>query len=400
MRSGSLYQALEAGDPFRIAVIDMQMPGMDGETLGGIIRTDKCLADTRMVMLTSLGIRGDARHYAEIGFSAYLTKPVRHHELKGVLSLVLAEQAGSMPASRPIATRHMARETFNRFEGRKVRILLAEDNIINQQVALGILQKLGLRADVVANGVEAVKAVETIPYDLVFMDVQMPDMDGLQATRRIREMEGERETPGTENRGQGIETVKIHVPIIAMTAHAVQGDREKCLAAGMNDYVSKPVTPYSLGRVLERWLPKDKDEKKMMSDECGMMNGKETEKDDTHPSRITHHSSLIFDRAGMMTRLMNDEYLARTITGGFLENIPYQIEALRGYLEAGDRLGVERQAHTIKGASANMGGDALCAVAFEMEKAAGEGDLKAAFDLLAELETAFARLREEMKKGN
>ena len=393
-----IYQALEAADPFRIAVIDMQMPGMDGETLGKAIRTDNRLADIRMVMLTSLGIRGDARLYAEMGFSAYLTKPVRHHEFKGVLSLVLAEQPGLMPASRPIATKHMARETVNRFGGRKVRILLAEDNIINQQVALGILKKLGLRADVVANGVEAVKAVETIPYDLVLMDVQMPDMDGLQATRQIREREGkQKQTAGI--RSQVIETV-LPIPIIAMTAHAVQGDREKCLAAGMNDYVSKPVTPYSLAKVLERWLPKDKDEKKMMIDECGMMNGKEIEKDEVHSSLITHHSSLIFDRAGMMERLMNDEDLVRMIVEGFLGDIPRQMEVLRGCLDAGDRLGAERQAHTIKGAAANVGGNDLCAVAFEIEKAAEAGDLKAAGEHLPELESAFDRLRTEMKKGN
>ena len=234
-----LYRSLEENDPFRIAVIDMQMPGMDGETLGRAIRADVRLNDTRMVMLTSLGMRGDAKRLEEIGFAAYATKPIRHPELKAILSLTLSDR--DKPAQQPIATRHAARETMNLFAGSKARILLAEDNITNQQVALGILKKLGLRADTVANGREALKALETLPYDLVFMDVQMPEMDGLEATRLTRKS-------GSPNHG---------IPIIAMTAHAMQGDRERCLEAGMNDYVTKPISPSALVEALEKWLPKD-----------------------------------------------------------------------------------------------------------------------------------------------
>jgi CheY-like chemotaxis protein len=183
----ALYKALDENDPFRIAVIDMQMPGMDGEALGRIIQKDERLTDTRMVMLTSLGTRGDARRLQEIGFAAYSTKPIRHEELKAVLSLALGDRDKS--THRPIATRHTARETLNLFADFKARILLAEDNITNQQVALGILKKLGLRADAVANGLEALKALETLPYDLVLMDVQMPEMDGFEATKIIRNYE-------------------------------------------------------------------------------------------------------------------------------------------------------------------------------------------------------------------
>jgi PAS domain S-box-containing protein len=239
----ALYRALDESDPFRLAVIDMQMPGMNGEVLGRTIKADQRLASTRMVMLTSLGARGDARRLEEIGFAAYATKPIRHQDLKGVLSLALRERDGAEPTPRPIATRHTAREMLNRFAGRKARILLAEDNITNQQVALGILRKLGLSADAVANGVEVLKSLETIPYDLVLMDVQMPVMDGLEATQRIREARSAVPSHG--------------IPIIAMTAHAMQGDREKCLEAGMDDYLPKPVTPQALVEVLEKWLPKE-----------------------------------------------------------------------------------------------------------------------------------------------
>jgi CheY-like chemotaxis protein len=174
----------------------------------------------------------------EIGFAAYLTKPVRHSEILGCLSAVLAGAAVAHQ-EQPIVTRHTIREMRRGV----VRILLAEDNITNQQVALGILKKLGLRADAVANGAEAVKALETIPYDLVLMDVQMPEMNGLEATRQIR------------NPHSGVRNHRI--PIIAMTAGAMQGDREKCLEAGMNDYVSKPVSPQALVEALEKWLPRD-----------------------------------------------------------------------------------------------------------------------------------------------
>jgi len=172
-------KALDAGDPFQIALIDMQMPGMDGETLGRTIKADNLLSHIPLVMLTSMGSRGDSRHFAEIGFAGFLNKPIRHQELKSVLSLALKKCILDRPHPTFIATGPAVPRTENLFSGSKARILLAEDNITNQQVAIGILKKLGLRADAVANGAEALKALETIPYDLILMDVQMPVMDGL-----------------------------------------------------------------------------------------------------------------------------------------------------------------------------------------------------------------------------
>jgi PAS domain S-box-containing protein len=273
-----LYQALDDNDPFRCAVIDMQMPGMDGEAVGRAIKVEKRLADTKMVMLTSMGTRGDARRFQEIGFSAYSTKPIQHRELKAVLSQVLTSR-DTEPMMQSIATRHTVRETLNHlagremlnlFAGRNARILLAEDNITNQQVALGILKKLGLYADAVANGVEALTALETLPYDLVLMDVQMPVMDGLEATEKIRNKEkimmndefGMMKEKEPEKLAAYSSLIIRHssIPIIAMTAHAMQGDRELCLAAGMNDYITKPVSPQALVEVLDKWLQKDSNE--------------------------------------------------------------------------------------------------------------------------------------------
>jgi len=231
-----------------------------------------------------MGTRGDARRYQEIGFSAYTTKPVQHRELKAILSLTLVDRDETEPTNLPITTRHTAREILNHrsasetpgfrskiemlnlFAGRKSRILLAEDNITNQLVALGILKKFGLRADAVANGVEVLRALKTLPYDLVLMDVQMPEMDGIEATKRIRKNEKimmsdecgmmkEEEPEKLVAHSSSIHHSSI--PIIAMTAHVMQGDRERCLKAGMNDYISKPVTPEALAEIMEKWLPRE-----------------------------------------------------------------------------------------------------------------------------------------------
>ncbi len=230
-----LYEAIEAGDPFHVALTDLQMPGMDGEALGRIVASEKRFAGIRLVMMTSLGRRGDAGRFTEAGFTAYLLKPVRQSELFDCLTVVLGEE-GDPRRRNPLVTRHSLRELHRS----SVRILLAEDNIVNQQVALAILRRLGMKAEAVANGLEAIEALRSIPYDLVFMDVQMPEMDGLEATRAVRAPNGE--------------TLNRAVPIIAMTANAMQRDREECLDAGMDDYISKPVTPEALSQLLEKWL--------------------------------------------------------------------------------------------------------------------------------------------------
>jgi CheY-like chemotaxis protein len=175
--------------------------------------------------------------------------------LKAVLSLALAEQAGIEP--KLITTRHSARENMNLFIGRKARILLAEDDITNRLVALGILKKLGLRADAVLNGAEALTALQAKPYDLVLMDVNMPVMDGIEATKRIRNYEKMMMAKEENKMMNYLPSFSSIIPIIAMTAKAMQGDRELCMEAGMNDYITKPVSPQALAEVLEKWLPKD-----------------------------------------------------------------------------------------------------------------------------------------------
>ena len=347
----SLHRAVEENAPFRLAVIDMQMPGMNGATLGRAIQADPLLARTRMVMLTSLGTRGDAKLLEDIGFAGYLTKPVRHQELRGLLSLALGEPGATMPSTRPIVTRNVVRETLPRFNGRKARILLAEDNITNQQVALAILKNLGLSADAVANGREAVDALETVPYDLILMDVQMPVMHGIEATQRIRDM------------GSAVQNHAI--PVIAMTANAMQGDRDECLEAGMDDYLAKPISAMGLAKVLDKWLPEGEEKPERQHHEEGLEDAEEAQS----------AGEPIWDKAGMLARLMDDEPLVMTIIEGFLEDIPQQIQTLQAFVDGGDAKGVERQGHTIKGAAANVGAERLRAVALSIEDAARTGAL-------------------------
>ena len=188
-------------------------------------------------MLTSIGARGDAKRLYQAGFDAYLTKPVRHTQLRECLSAVLGIQRDVKPEHKhELVTKHSIAED----KRRKVRLLLAEDNPVNQKVALRIIEKLGYRADAVANGKEAIKALEMIPYDLVLMDVQMPEMDGIEATRVIRAGNN-----GVKNQA---------IPIIAMTAHALKEDRERCLAAGMDYYLTKPIRPQDLADAVERFV--------------------------------------------------------------------------------------------------------------------------------------------------
>jgi len=238
----ALHQALAHGEPYQVAIVDMQMPGMDGEALGRVVKADPRLAATQLVMMTSLVSSGEARRLQQIGFAAYLTKPARIQELQDLLATILvrAPVAGQAADASRAQPRQPASVKAGMFAGSGARILLVEDNITNQQVALSILRRLGLYADAVANGAEALTALATLPYDLVLMDVQMPVLDGMEATRQIRDPRSA--------------VLDRAIPIIAMTAEAMQGDRERCLDAGMNDYVAKPVTPQALAERLERWL--------------------------------------------------------------------------------------------------------------------------------------------------
>jgi len=233
--------AAASQNPFDLALIELHLSDMDGFETAALLKQDPATAGIRLVILTTVGRRGDGQTARSIGIDAYLTKPLRQTQLLECLCLLLDQQAtAGAPANAeppPLITRHTLSESQ---AGPKPRLLLAEDNPVNQKVACKMLEKLGYRVDVAGNGQEAVAAHERSPYPLIFMDCQMPEVDGFEATALIRKMEGR----------------SAHTPIVAMTANAMQGDRERCLAAGMDDYVAKPIRPKDLQAILDTWLHK------------------------------------------------------------------------------------------------------------------------------------------------
>jgi CheY-like chemotaxis protein len=228
----ALAQAKLSGDAFQLVLLDAQMPDMDGFRVVEKIKQDARLAKSVVIMLTSAGFRGDAARCRELGIQGYLTKPIKRSDLLEAIKVVLGSQAGA-GANPSVVTVHSLRESRGR-----LKILLAEDNRVNQVLAVRLLEKRGHEVTVAKNGEEALEALDRQVFDLVLMDVQMPEMDGIQATAAIRK--------GEVNSGK-------HIPIIAMTAHAMAGDKERCLEAGMDEYITKPIRPEQLVEVLERF---------------------------------------------------------------------------------------------------------------------------------------------------
>jgi two-component system, sensor histidine kinase and response regulator len=240
-----LRAAAAEGHPYDIALLDVEMPEMDGLTLARAIRAEPAIAGTRLIALTTLGHALADKEIQAAVIDASLSKPVKQSVLFDCLVNVIGRsEAANLSAPRSGATPQPSLSAAVRARLAGARILLAEDNAVNQKVALAMLKKLGCSADAVGDGVEVLEALQRFPYTLIFMDCQMPEMDGLEATRLIRKRELD---PGQ------VCPWKSPVHIIALTASAMQGDREKCLAAGMNDYVSKPVRLVELQAALERW---------------------------------------------------------------------------------------------------------------------------------------------------
>lgn len=346
-----LRPASITGHPFQIAILDMLLPGTDGEALGKIIKDAPMLRDTLLVMMTSIGKRGDVARLQRAGFAAYLTKPIQQSQLHECLLMVINRDPGY--SGNKIITRYVVEEKRKR----RIRILLAEDNLVNQKVALKMLEKLGYRADVVGNGLEVIEALKAVPYDLLLMDVQMPNMDGFDATQRIR--------------NAGPEVTNRCIPIIAMTAHAMKGDRERCLNAGMNDYLSKPIDPNELAGVIVRWT-----------------SSKEPS------SAKSPEQARIFKADVLLQRLGGDTQFYDEIIDVFLQDVPKQIRTLEDAINRGDAIIIQRQAHTLKGASASIGAAGLEEVAFQLERASEKQDLSQVVWILDSIKTEFNRFQD------
>ncbi|HEV3253014.1 MAG TPA: response regulator [Candidatus Acidoferrales bacterium] len=361
----AMEKAQAGGASFPLVLLDQQMPGMDGFTLASRIKQNPALAAVPLILLSSSGQRGDAARCRKLGISCYLTKPIQQAEL---LDAVLATLGAPKVEARPpaLVTQHLLRESR-----RAGRILLAEDNAVNRQLAVRLLEKYGHRVVVATNGREALAALENEPVDLVLMDVQMPEMDGLEATAAIRERE---------------KLTGAHLPIVAMTAHAMKGDREKCLASGMDGYITKPIQIRELLAVIEDHLPA-------------------TVKAAPPPPATAPAADVsreVLDAKSVLERLEGDRELLSSLIRIFETEAPALMQEMRKALAERDEKALERVAHTLKGCLGNFAAPAAFEAARELEAIGRAGNFVAAGIACAALEREIERLLpalQELERG-
>ncbi len=332
---------------FDIALLDLQMPEMNGEELGKAIRAQRRYDPMKLIMMTSMSQRGDAQHFAELGFSAYFPKPVVTTDLLYALSIV-AEDGETLKMAQPLVTRHYVKTlAYNKTidqssrlchetELENIRLLLVEDNKVNQMVAKGIIKKWHIQVDVAENGLEALACLDNsppeAPYTLILMDCQMPEMDGYETSRQIR--------------AGGVGKSYLDIPIIAMTANAMRGDKEKCLDAGMSDYLSKPIDRELLFAKLCQWLPKPE---------------KQTDNNNDEPNL-----QIDWDQPSALKRIGGEVAELTSLIELFLEEVSEQIHILEKAVADTDLALMQAAVHSIKGVASNMSARKLHTLATKM----------------------------------
>ncbi len=370
-----LKRAVAEGSPYQLILLDHHMPNVDGEELGKMILADQELCEIPLILLTSAGQRGDGKHFKELGFSAYLTKPVHNETLRHTMSGVLAlkQQQRSEPVF--LTSYHApspelgSNETAKQFVG--LHIILAEDNQVNQKVACTLLGKLGFKVTAVGNGKRAIDEWRKTGCDLILMDCHMPEMDGYQATAHIRQIE--RETGG-------------RVPIVALTANALESDRKRCLDAGMDDYVAKPFKQRLLINVLRRWLQNTGGGPTVNS-----ANATEERLEETEQNIPEAIDQSVF---GSLRDLMGDEFTE--LLQAYKEDTEEFIKAIRTACEKDDYSALQVPAHSMKSSSANIGAMHLSALAKKLEEHVRSNTLKQVEQQVAAIEKEFERVSHEL----
>jgi len=357
----TLREAVGLGREFPLILIDAQMPEMDGFALAEAIKQNPDWRTATVMMLSSAGQRGDAIRCLELGVAAYLTKPVRQVELLDAILIALGTRAENK-ISPVLVTRHTVRESRNR-----LHILLVEDNAVNQLVALRLLEKCGHTVGVAANGKKALEALDKESYDVVLMDVQMPEMNGWEATQAIRKKEM---------------TTGMHIPIVAMTAHAMKGDEEQCRAAGMDAYLTKPIHRKELISLLEE-----------IGDRRANVPGA------VYPS-LKKTTNDAIDLVGALERLDGDRNLFDELTQVFKHDCPRIVDGIRHAIAMHDAKNLEGFAHTLKGSSASLGAIAVAQAAGEIERLARTGSTESTHDQFVVLQEELDRLFSEIEVLN
>ena len=354
---GTLEKSLHADQPFAVVLLDGHMPDMDGFSVAERISHDRRYADIKLVMLTSAGQPEDVARCRKLDISAYLTKPIKQSELFDVIVTAI----GQPGVERPRAPQRRKRA---RLAERTLQVLVAEDNQVNQLVATRIFQKLGHQVTVVSNGREALSAVQAGKFDLIAMDVQMPEMDGLDATSAIRSWE---KAAGT------------HIPIMAMTAHAMKGDRERCLAAGMDGYTSKPIRIRELEQAIAQLISLPKSSK-------------------VSPFSEGSHADGVIDHAALLAGVDGDRRLLREFVRLFLADCPQRLAEIKEAIRRGDAGALGRAAHTLKGSVGNFAAQKAFAASQRLEKMSRDGDLDNAGEACVTLESELEVLSDELRR--
>lgn len=379
----ALKRAADEGRPFTLVLLDAMMPGMDGFKVAERIRDEQNLAGATVMMLSSADSTGDAARCVELGVNKYLRKPIAAQELHDAVVSALA------PKSPERQSESVAAAAAKRLPARPLNILLAEDNAVNKRVTVGILEKRGHTVAAVNDGKEALGALACQRFDLILMDVQMPEMDGLEATRVVRLQE--QETGG-------------HIPIIALTAHAMKGDRDRCIEAGMDDYLTKPVEPKVMHEMVARWsqgsgaqlseseeIPSANLVRSTIAAEQREVGGKE-------PAEQSNDRLDVFDLAKLRERVEGDLDLLAELIELYLTNSPLLLVEVESAVNARDGRKISRSAHTLKGMLKNMCAAKCAEAALELEMAGQASDLSQASQILARLKEQLDELRSVLKE--
>lgn len=361
-----LRRAVTQGKLFNLVLLDMRMPDMDGEQTLRAIKSDPQIREVVVIVLTSVGVRGEVAQLEALGCAGYLMKPIKQSQLYDAIITVLGlKKSKAQNKQRSIVTRHTIAEQ----KRLSTHILLAEDDPVNRKLAVTVLARAGFSVDAVDNGQKAIQAFKDNDYDLILLDIQMPEMNGFEATKTIRQMEKQEK----------------HTPIIAITAHAMQGDKERCLKAGMDDYISKPLKPQNLIETIERWIRStDTQDKSSIQDSTN----KET------PAEV-----VPINLRGALERFGGDMDFFKEILDEFLSFMPRQLEILNEAVEQGDAAVTEREAHKIKGAAENVGAGRIAGLSFKLELFAQKGDLSDAREIITNLKNQLKFLEEYVKQA-